>query len=129
MKIPAALALLIVSASLGAQQSSQVLWWAGTWDGAFAEAKVRNAPLLVVFIQDGEEANERLASGILRDPAYVKATLQTVPILANREFHGATKSEAGGVTKSVCSKFGGTTCEAHQKLESEARVALCGTEV
>jgi tetratricopeptide (TPR) repeat protein len=128
VKIPAAGILLVACATLPGQ-SAQVRWWSGTWDGAFAEAQTRNAPLLVVFIQDGEEANERLAATVLKDPAYVKATLKTVPILANRESHGSTKSEVGGVVKSVCAKFGGTTCEAHQNLETPARVELCGAEV
>ena len=58
--------LTLAAAGASAQQpsSSQVLWWSGTWDGAFEEAKTRNVPILVVFIQDGEEANERLAGGV-----------------------------------------------------------------
>ena len=33
------------------------------------------------------------------------------------------------MVKAVCSKFGATTCEAHQALETPARVELCGTNV
>ena len=52
MKPAAALLLLLASAGAGQQPSAnQVSWWSGSWDGAFAEAKIRNVPVLVVFIQ------------------------------------------------------------------------------
>jgi hypothetical protein len=132
VKIPTALLFVVLASASAAQQqqqNSQVLWWSGTWDAAFAEAKLRNVPVLVVFVQDGEEANERLVTGTLTDPDYVKATHNTVPIIANREFHGVKKDEVAGVVKAVCVKFGATSCEAHQNLESPARVELCGSEV
>ena len=130
MKIPAAITLLMVGAALAQQPSStQVLWWSGSWDGAFAEAKTRNVPVLVVFIQDGEEANERIVTGTFRDPEYVKMTHRCVPIVVSLQFHGLKKDETGGVVRAVCTKFGSTTCEAHQNLETPARVELCGTDV
>ena len=82
---------------------------------------------MVVFIQDGEEANERARRrAACKDPEYVKRTHKTVPIVVSLEFHGIKKEEVGGVVKGVCSKFGATTCEAHQNLETPARVELCG---
>jgi tetratricopeptide (TPR) repeat protein len=130
VKIPAAIALLLACGA-GAQQpsASQVMWWSGTWDGAFAEAKTRNVPVMVVFIQDGEDASERTVTGTFKDPEYVKLTQRVVPIVVSLQIHGLKKEEVGGVVKGVCSKFGGTTCEAHQALETPARTELCGAEV
>jgi hypothetical protein len=136
VKIPAAIAIVILAGLAAAQQpppakpgNSQVLWWSGSWDGAFAEAKTRNVCVMVVFIQDGEEANERMVTGIFKDPDFVKLSHKTVPIVTSLQFHGQTKAEVGGVVKAVCTKFGSTTCEAHQQLEGPARVELCGTDV
>jgi hypothetical protein len=70
-----------------------------------------------------------MVTGTLRDPEFVKLTLKTVPIIASREFHGIKKEEIGGVVKGVCAKFGAAPCEAHQNLETPARVDLCGTDV
>jgi hypothetical protein len=131
VKIPATLLLLAIAGVAAAQQpsASQVAWWSGTWDGAFEEAKTRNVPVLVVFIQDGEEASERLANATFKDPEYVKMTLRCLPIVVSLQFHGLKKEESGGTVRAVCSKFGSTTCEAHQNLETPARVELCGSQV
>jgi hypothetical protein len=130
VKIPAAIILLLAAPAVAQQAStSQVDWWSGAWDGAFAEAKIRNVPVMVVFIQDGEEASERTATGTFKDPEYVKMTHRCVPIVVSLQFHGIRKDEIGGVVKGVCSKFGATTCEAHQNLETPARVELCGSQV
>jgi hypothetical protein len=129
--VRAAIALLLLAFAAPAQQPStkQVEWWSGTWEAAFTEAKTRNVPVLVVFIQDGEEANERLVTGTFTDPEYIKTTHRVLPIVVSIQFHGIKKEEVGGVVKGVCSKFGSTTCDAHQNLESHARVELCGSEV
>jgi predicted negative regulator of RcsB-dependent stress response len=130
VKPAAALLLLLASAGAGQQPSAnQVSWWSGSWDGAFAEAKIRNVPVLVVFIQDGEDASERTVTGTFKDPEYVKLTNRCLAIVVSLQFHGIKKEEVGGVVKGVCSKFGATTCEAHQTLETPARVELCGDHV
>lgn len=134
MKIPATIAMVLLASCVIAQQpvkanTGQVLWWSGGWDDAFAEAKTRNVPLIVVFIQDGEDANERMANGVFKEAEYVKLTNKCVPIVLSLQLHGNKKEEVGGVVRGVCAKFGSTTCDAHIALEPHARAELITGEV
>ncbi len=112
-----------------ARAGNQVAWWGGTWDAALKEATARNVPLLVGFVQDGEEANERCATGLFVDPEFVKITERTVPIVVNISDHQKKKQEVNGQVLAVCAKFGAIPCAAHRSLEGKAREALCEDEV
>jgi tetratricopeptide (TPR) repeat protein len=110
-------------------QASRILWWSGTFDDAFVEAKNRNVPLVFVFIQDGEEANERVVSGVFSDNDYVKAMKEAVPVVLSHEVHGLREDVVDGVRVGVCKKFGGCPCASHKELEAEARAEFVGMEV
>lgn len=118
----------LVAAS-GVAQGTKIPWWAGTYEAAFAEAKERNVPVVFVFIQDGEEANERVVSGVFSDNDYRKAMRDVVPIVLSHDQHRLVNETIDGEVKAVCSKFGGCPCEAHKRLEMDARADFVGEEV
>jgi hypothetical protein len=109
--------------------NARIVWWSGEYEAAIAEAKARNVPLVFVFIQDGEEANERIVSGVFSDNEYVAAMKRAVPVVLSHEGHALKKETVDGEVKGVCSKFGGTTCEAHRRLEPYARADFVGPSV
>ena len=92
---------------------NQIAWWTGTYKKALQAAEDRNVPVVVVMFQDGEEANERLASGVLRDPKFVKACDGCIPIICSKKDHGNTQQKTSLGKRSVCSKFGEVPCELH----------------
>ena len=108
---------LALGCSLGAQKP-QVHWWRSTFDAAAKEAKLRNVPLLIVILQDGEEATERLIDGILSQKRFVEVTQSTIPIVCSKADHGSKKQVINGISREVCRRLGGCTCEEHQDLES-----------
>lgn len=93
---------------------NQVAWWTGPWKKALEAASERNVPIVVVVIQDGEEANEALASGVLKDPQFVRALDGCIPIICNKGSHDQVERKTRLGKRHVCSKFGELPCEIHQ---------------
>ena len=117
-------------APAAAQQSSgKIPWWSGTFEDIFEQAKQRNVPVVFVFIQDGEEANERVVAGVFADNDYRRAMRDAIPVVLSHEVHRLSKETVDGETRGVCSKFGGCPCEAHVRLEPQARGEFVGIEV
>lgn len=112
---------LLLLAAPAAAQEARIAWWSGDYDAAYEEAKVRNVPLVFVFIQDGEEANERIVTGVFPDNEYVAAMRRAVAVVLSHEAHALKKEVVDGESKGVCAKFGGCPCEAHKRLEPLAR--------
>ena len=110
---------LTLTAVLAAQPTIE--WWPGSWEAAFDEARARNVPVLIGFVMDGEEANDRIVAGLYQDAAFVKLTDRLVPIVVSMGMHASTKQEVRGQTISVCSRFGGIPCTQHKELEAKAR--------
>ncbi len=125
LRLPVPLALACALVVLPASAQNQVLWWNGTWDAALKEARARNVPLLVAFVQDGEEANDRCVTGLLPDTEFVKATTHALPMIASLGDHATRKQELNGQTLSVCARFGAIPCAAHRAIEPRARETLC----
>ncbi len=111
--------LILLASGLPAQNKNQIDWWRGSWKEALEHARQRNVPLVIAVIQDGEEANERLADGVLVDKKFVAAMNEAVPIICSRENHGHIKIEKGVGEIEVCKRFGGTTCDRHIDHEVE----------
>ncbi len=117
------------SADAKPRASGKIPWWSGTFDGIFEQAKERNVPVVFVFIQDGEEANERVVAGVFADHDYRRAMRDAIPVVLSHEVHRLSKETIDGETRGVCSKFGGCPCEAHVRLEPQARGEFVGVEV
>lgn len=118
MRHTALLLSLVLSAAAPAQKA--VEWWPGSWEKAFEEAKKRNVPLLIGINQDGEEANDRVALALYKDPAFIKLSAFCVPILGSKDNHGQEMQDLRGGATKVCSRFGGVPCQTHQEHERRA---------
>lgn len=120
--LPILLLLVLVCVSSHAQsplsQPTQVRWWRGAFDDAFERAKLRNVPILLAIIQDGEEANERLVAGLFPDKSFVALTEETVPLICSRSDHDTKSQQIDGRTLHVCSKFGHVACTTHRRQEA-----------
>ncbi len=112
-----------VLAALGAGQAVPQ-WWTGGFEAAFAEAKRRNVPILVGFVMDNEEANDRLVSTLYKDPEFVKLTATCVAMVAAREVHPPLP----GAKTVTCSRFLGMPCSVHRSIEEAARAHIFGTK-
>lgn len=119
----ALIALLALAIPMCGQQRI-IEWWSGSYDGAFEEATRRNVPVLVAFIQDGEEANERIVSGLYTDPTFIKLCGKIVPMVTGIKVHKPKKQKIRGKIESVCSRFGAVKCSRHKALELDARSEL-----
>jgi hypothetical protein len=104
-------------------------WWPGSWEAAFEDARARNVPVLIGFVMDGEEANDRIVAGLYQDASFVKVTDRLVPIIVSMGMHATAKREVRGQTISVCSRFGGIPCSQHKDLESTARTTYWDRDV
>lgn len=116
--------LLSVALLTSVLPAQGVAWWAGTWDDAVEDARRRNVPLIVAFVMDNEEANDRVVAGLYKDDAFIKATERAVAILACPNTHKPIEQKINGKNMRVCSKFGHATCEAHKQMEMEVRLTF-----
>lgn len=115
----ATLTLLLLAPVVCAQ--GQIRWWTKDFDEALDHAKDRNVPLVIVYIQDGEEANERLEKSLFASKDFVNAANSIVPMIASHTDHRPTKAKGTGPNRSVCSKFRYCTCRQHKRIEIQAR--------
>ena len=99
-------------------QPTQARWWRGKFADAFKQAELRNVPVLLVIIQDGEEANERVVEGVLSHKSFVALTEQTVPVICSRKDHDTKAQQIDGRTLHVCRKFGHVACSTHRRQEA-----------
>ncbi len=100
---------------------AQGIEWSPTVDQGLQDARNRNAPVLVSFIQDGEEANDRMVNGIHKSDEVVKLTRRFVCFIANSGNHEQTgQKQPDGSMKQVCQKFGSVSCAEHRAVESWA---------
>jgi hypothetical protein len=86
--------------------------WQASYEKAFEEANARGVPLLIVIIEDGEEANEDVWTNTLSSEEFVAATARTVNLIANRGDEKQHREE-----NRVCGKFGTISCLDHRKVE------------
>ena len=110
-----ALALLCPLASA---QVTGISWFSGTWQDAMETAAARNVPILIAFIQDDEEANDRIVETIYSDKEFLELCQRVVPIIASMGTHKPVEGPDG---RQVCSRFGHLTCAEHRRLEADVR--------
>lgn len=118
------LVLILLAATIPAQGLE---WWTGTWEEATEEARKRNVPIIVAFVMDNEEANDRIVKGLHKDPAFIKATKRAIAVLACPNTHKPVERKVYGKSTRVCNKFGHVKCEVHKKLEMEVRALFWPT--
>lgn len=127
------LAFAIAAASLAPGASAQKkpagpalsgVRWARNYDAAFAEAKERNVPIVIIFIQDGEAQNEEYALEVTTDKEVLKVSRQAVFMIASQgseENHGRkVVTDKNGQNRNVCAKYGEVSCLDHQRIERQA---------
>lgn len=107
----------VATLSLASAQGG-VPWFAGTWEEAMKAAADRNVPILVAFIQDDEEANERIIDQFYGDKDFIEMCMRTVPVMANISSHKPVEGPGG---RTVCSKFGHVACSEHRNIEMAVR--------
>jgi len=118
-----AFVLLLIAAAAPCQGR----WWTGTFDDALEEAARRNVPVVVGFIMDDEEANDRIVSGLYQDPVFHRSLERAIPIVAAMQIHKPKEEKVDGKSVSVCSKFGRVTCGTHRKVEQRVRTTFFPT--
>lgn len=92
----------------------------GELDGAKHEALERNVPLIVIAIQEGEEANDRFYEAVYRHPSFVTTIASVVLLLVNDGDHPQrTLVEEGAdgkpVERRVCERYETATCAEHKQ--------------
>lgn len=101
--------------------SKAEIHWAASYDAAFQEANERGVPVMLLVMEDGEEANEAVWSTILQAKEFVAAAQGAVNIIGNRgkeEHHGFRMETIDGKERKVCKRFGGgIDCLTHNKME------------
>lgn len=118
-----ALAFLLLTATLPAQ----IHWWTGTWEAALEEAAARNVPIMVAFVMDDEEANDRIVSGLYTDKQFHRALERAIPVMASMNTHKPKEQKVSGKSVSVCGKFGYVKCGTHRAIEREVRTTFFPT--
>lgn len=93
--------------------------WLGDYDSAQRASLERNTPLLVVVIQEGEEANDRFRDGIWKAKDFAFAVQPVIVVLVNDGRHPpeVVKEERNGVETEVqrCSVYHTPTCADHKR--------------
>jgi hypothetical protein len=93
-----------------------VAWWNGTFPDAKTRARERNCPIVVMALQDGEEASERWFQAMPVLPELGKLLEGTVPVVTCPEAAHATRTENN---TTVCSRLGAIPCDRHHQLAVE----------
>jgi tetratricopeptide (TPR) repeat protein len=118
------LRLAVLAAALAAGPRDPQIRWCPDYDQAFVEARDRNVPVLVAFIQDGEAQNEQMVTECYSDRPFIRQTKLTVNLIASQgtsDRHGVAEAKGpDGTVRKVCKKFGSVTCIEHQQIERRA---------
>ncbi len=106
---------------LALQVPAARLHFADRYDDAFAEAKARNVPVLVVdFDGWSTDRNNPQISDFYEDRDFSVAAEGAVLVLASQEDHGERTEIVDGNERRVCSTYGGISCAAHRDVLPKA---------
>jgi hypothetical protein len=132
-RVLAILAIAFGADGLAAQKApKKTLLWVRDYDAAFAEAKERNVPVMVAFIQDGEPQNEQMPAEVYPNSKVMEASRLLINLIASRGTaaeHGEAVVTEGGEKRTVCAKFGIVSCLEHQKIERRAFLEFTQGEI
>lgn len=91
--------------------------FAEKYDAAFAEARARNVPVLIVDFDGWTEDQQQSQPGAFySDPQFLAQVEGAVVLLASQHDHGARKETIAGEERDVCSLWGGISCNAHRDI-------------
>ena len=108
------LALIVMVAPVRAAEEAQIKW-VGDWGEAFRVAGKTGKPVMIcINSKDGEQANERAATGIYRDPWFVALSRRFVMVVVSTREHAAD---------GTCPRFGSVTCSQHLDCWKDLRAA------
>lgn len=87
------------------------------YDAAFAEARARNVPVLIVDF-DGwtPDRQQTQPSAYYEDKEFLAAAESAVLLLCSQEEHAPRREEIDGTARDVCGAWGGVPCNAHRDL-------------
>lgn len=117
------LLLLTVPCALPVSAQEGPTWWGGSYETGLDQARRRNVPVLIAFIQDGEEANDRVVKNLFPRSEFIELCREVVPLIANKDQHEEVAREVDGRKITVCEKFGSVPCSRHREFERHARRA------
>lgn len=109
---------LLTPAAPSQKKSGEGILFTPSYEKAFQEATERGVPLMILIVEDDEEANEDCWANTYNAPEFVRATRRTVNVIANRgtqEAHGVIETTVNKRPKRLCAKFGSITCADHNK--------------
>ncbi|MEQ8762899.1 MAG: hypothetical protein RL885_03160 [Planctomycetota bacterium] len=102
--------------------------WANSYRGALEEAAARNAPILVFYLQDGEEGNERVVSKVLANKSMTELSDRVICMIASTADHGEVEVETeDGAKKMVCKRYGHLSKSERRRAEMEVRMKFFQT--
>ncbi len=87
------------------------------YDAAWAEAKARNVPVLIIDF-DGwtNDLKQGQPSAFYADKEFLAQCEGAVLLLASQEEHSIAREEIDGEVRDVCEQWGGVPCAAHRDL-------------
>lgn len=118
--LPLALTCLLLTGVARAAIEEPSIIFCESYDKAFEEANERGVPIMIIVIQDDEEANDDVWHNTMLSPEFIRATEHTVNIVGNRgdqDVHGVEEVQVDGQARRVCKKFRTVNCLDHKKAE------------
>ncbi|MSR47940.1 MAG: hypothetical protein EXS13_12910 [Planctomycetes bacterium] len=108
---------LLLAASLSTAIDTPTIPYASKYDAAFAEARVRNVPVLIIDF-DGwtEDKQQTQPEAFYSDKDFLTQIDGAVVLLASQEDHGSVKATIDGTDRDVCKLFGGVHCTTHRDV-------------
>lgn len=94
--------------------------WAETFDGALETAATEGRAVFIAVNMDGERANERMLKGVYGDKRIVALSAGSVNLIASADEHKAS---------GTCSRFGCSSCRAHQLVDISVREKILKPDV
>jgi len=96
--------------------------WLGSFDEARERSRVRNAPILILSILEGEQTSDRVRDEIYKGKEFAEVSQGTIVLLTNNGTHTTKKievetSDGKIVERTVCSVYDTPTCADHQRSQ------------
>ena len=97
--------LVVLALPATAEDAERQIDWVGDWEAAFLQARESDRPVMIcINSKDREQANDKTARMIYRDPAFVDASRRFVMMVISTITHR---------TSGPCPRFGKVTCGQH----------------
>lgn len=109
--------LLLAAVVLAPQPELPPLPFVDRYDAAWAQAKERNVPVLVLdFDGWANGASDGPLEAFFTDRDFLRQAEAAVLVLASQDDHGRERQLLDGVEREVCAKFGVVSCDSHRDM-------------